>query len=427
MRVTEVHPDSPLFGYVRPNHLLVSVNGKPVQDVIDFRFRTTDETAELVFEAPDGVRSAFRFDFGGGDDPGITFEESPIKICKCNCIFCFVQQQPKGMRRALYVKDEDYRLSFTHGNFVTLSNTTDDDLKRIIEQRLSPLYISVHATDDTLRRCMLRNEKLAPILPTLKYLIDHGIQLHTQVVLCPGINDGAYLGHTIHGLAQLYPGVQSLAVVPVGLTKYRERLAKLRPYTGAEAGAIIDEVEALQASFSKSLDTRFVWAADEFYVQSGRAFPSHSTYEEMPQFENGVGMVREFITRFNRRRSRLHGLKSRRKALFLTGYSAHPFWRDELLPYLRKELKFQVRVEPVENRFWGETVTVSGLLTGQDLLEAARKRDRDCDVVVLPPNCLNRDDLFLDNLSLEQFRRSLSKTVVVGSYDLSRTVKEVFA
>jgi putative radical SAM enzyme (TIGR03279 family) len=426
MRVSEVHPDSPLFGYVRPNHVLVSVNGRPVEDAIDFRFRTTDETVELVFEAPNGERSAFRLDSASGDDPGLVFEEPQVKTCKCNCIFCFVHQQPKGMRRALYVKDEDYRLSFTHGNFVTLSNTTQDDLKRIIAQRLSPLYISVHATDDTLRRCMLRNEKLAPILSSLKYLTENGIKLHTQVVLCPGINDGVHLDQTIEDLAQLCPGVQSLAVVPVGLTRYRERLAKLRTYTKHEAAVVIDKVESFQVRFGDALGTRFVWAADEFYIQAGRDFPAHSSYEEMPQFENGVGMAQEFMTRFNRRRSRLRGVRSGRRALFLTGHSAFPFWQSRLVPFISKELRLHLNLVPVENRFWGETVTVSGLLTGQDLLDAARHHGRDTDVVVLPPNCLNQDDLFLDNLSLDQFHRTLNMPVVVGSYDLYQTIKEVF-
>jgi putative radical SAM enzyme (TIGR03279 family) len=426
MKVTAVHPDSPLFGYVRPNHTLISINGQPVQDDIDFRFRIADETVELVFETAGGERLVFNINFSSGDEAGLTFEEPPIKTCNCNCIFCFVHQQPKGMRKALYVKDEDYRLSFTHGNFVTLSNATDDDLKRMVAQRLSPLYISVHATDDSLRRSMLRNEKLAPILPRLRYLADNGIQLHTQVVLCPGINDGVHLNQTIKELALLYPGVQSLAVVPVGLTRYRERLPRLRPYTSAEATEIINEVETSQLIYRESLGTRLVWAADEFYIQAGRDFPSQSSYEEMPQFENGVGMVREFVTRFNRRRSRLRNVKSRRTALFLTGHSAFPFWRSHLLPYLQKKLRLRIRVEPTENRFWGETVTVSGLLTGQDLLHAVRSCGKDADVIVLPPNCLNRDDLFLDNLSLEQFRQTLDKAVVVGSYDLYRTVREVF-
>lgn len=426
MKVTTVDLQSPLFGYVRPGHELVSVNGEEVQDIIDFRFRTADERVELVFADPSGQTSVFRFEPGSGDDIGLGFEEQPVRTCDCNCIFCFVHQQPKGMRRALYVKDEDYRLSFTHGNFITLSNATDADLERIVSQRLSPLYISVHATDDTLRRCMLRNERLAPILPRLRHLAEHGIELHTQVVLCPGINDGESLDQTIEQLSELSPGVASLAVVPVGLTKYRERLPELRTYGSAEARAILERVHDYQCRFLDSNGTRFAWAADEFYVLAERPFPSHASYEQMPQFENGVGMAREFVTRFNRRRARLRTLKSRRRVLFLTGHSAYPFWAAELLSYLKNHLRLRIHLEPVANRFWGDAVTVSGLLTGQDLLRAARAHADDYDALVLPPNCLNPDDLFLDNLSLEQFRRSLGKDVVVGSYNLYQTIRDVF-
>ncbi len=427
MRVTEIHPSSPLFGHVRPGYTLVSVNGHEALDGIDFRFRTTDEKVELVFADLSGETSVFRLETSPGDDLGLTLEDPPVKTCQCNCIFCFVVQQPKGMRRSLYVKDEDYRLSFTHGNFVTMSNMTDDDLKRIVKQRLSPLYISVHTTDDTLRRCMLQNEKLAPILPRIKYLTTRGITVHTQVVLCPEINDGASLDQTIDQLSKLHPGVSSLAVVPVGLTRYRDRRPKLRTYTNDEAAAIIDRVEMRQSGFLKTLGSRFVWAADEFYVQAGRPFPSAASYEEMTQFENGVGMAREFIARFNRRRTRLGKLSTRRRAMFFTGHSAYPFWQSQLLPYMKKQLRLKLEVVPVDNRFWGDKVTVSGLLTGQDLLREARSHESKYDVCVLPPNCLNQDNLFLDNLSLDQFRRTLSKQVVVGGYNLSETVREVFA
>ena len=427
MKVTEIHPNSPLFGYVRPGYTLVSINGKAAQDGIDFRFRTTDDRLELVFADPAGDKATFRLETAPGDDLGLTLEEPPVNICKCNCIFCFVSQQPKGMRRSLYVKDEDYRLSFTHGNFVTMSNMTQADLKRIVKQRLSPLYISVHATDDKLRRCILRNEKLAPIVPRLKFLTDRGITVHTQVVLCPEVNDGVTLDRTIDQLSRLHPGVSSLAVVPVGLTRYREHLPKLRTYTNDEAAAIIDRIEKRQRVFLKTLGSRFVWAADEFYVQAGRPFPPAASCEEMAQFENGVGMAREFITRFNRRRARLGKLNTRRRALFLTGHSAYPFWQSQLLPYLNKQLKLKLEVVPVGNHFWGPKVTVSGLLTGQDLLRTARAQGDEYHVCVLPPNCLNHEDLFLDNLSLEQFRRTLNKKVVVGGYNLSETVREVFA
>jgi putative radical SAM enzyme (TIGR03279 family) len=426
MKIVSVDPASPLYGYIRPGYEIVAVNGSRVLDSIDFRFKTADERLRLTFADPKGKKLQFDFDEYQPADLGLTLDDSHVQVCNNKCIFCFVHQQPKGMRRVLYVKDEDYRLSFTHGNFVTLSNITESDMRRIIRQRLSPLYVSVHATDNKLRRCMLGNEKLAPIMPRLKRLTENGISIHAQVVLCPGVNDGGQLEKTIDDLASLAPGVESLAVVPVGLTRYRQRLPELRTYTSDEAGEIIDYIEKRQKEFAKRLGTRFVWPADEFYVAADRPFPSHSSYEEMTQFENGIGMAREFITVFNRRRRQLKSIKSDRRVLMLTGHSAFPFLSTEIIPYLTGTLRLPVELQVVDNVFWGESVTVSGLLTGKNLLGHARKNLERFDTVVLPPNCLNDDDLFLDDLSLEQFQKRLGRRVLVGRYNLADTITEVF-
>jgi putative radical SAM enzyme (TIGR03279 family) len=425
MRVLEVTPQSPLFGHVRPGFTLVSINGRKVLDSIDYSFKLAEKRVRLVFADPKGEKIGFKFEYPSAEDIGLTLDDAKIRFCQNKCIFCFVHQQPHGMRKMLYVRDEDYRLSFTHGNFITLSNTTRADIQRIVKQRLSPLYVSVHATDNKLRRLMLGNKTLPPILPRLKYLTEHGITIHTQVVLCPEINDGAQLEKTITDLAGLYPGVTSLAVVPVGLTKFRDKLPKLRTHTVYEAEYVIDYIEKLQARFRKELGSRFVWAADEFYVQANREFPARSAYEDMPQFENGVGMAREFLTLFNRGRRSLKTLKPGKRVLMLTGESAYPFLSKQILPFLQDELRLDVRLKAVRNVFWGQTVTVSGLLTGQDLLRAARSMKKEFDTLVLPPNCLNNDDLFLDNLSLDQFRVLLGKEVLVGQYNLPRTIREV--
>ncbi len=425
MKILDVNPDSPLFGYVRPGYSIVSVNGQAIQDSIDFRYKLAEDQVKIVFLDSNGREIDFQFDEMAAGDLGLTLDDRKIKLCKNDCIFCFVLQQPQGMRRMLYLKDEDYRLSFTHGNFITLSNTTQADLERIVEQRLSPLYVSVHATDDKLRRCMLRNERLAPIVPRLKYLAENGITIHTQAVLCPGVNDGPYLEKTVTELAALYPSVESLAVVPVGLTKYRDHLPNLRTYTPAEADQIIDYVESAQQRFLQETGSRFVWPADEFYIAAQRTVPRQVSYEHMPQFENGIGMVREFITMFNRRRKRIAGLKTSRRALMLTGFSAHSFLCREIMPFIQNELKLPVSLAAVPNRFWGESVTVSGLLTGQDMLRYARSHSDEFDVVVLPPNCINNDDLFLDNLSLAQFATALGKPVLIGQYNLAATLQEV--
>ncbi len=427
MKVLSVAPESPLFGYVRPGYSVVSVNGSPVEDTIDFRFKISEERIAIRFADTKGTPIDFDFDEVTATDLGITLDDSRIRVCKNDCIFCFIDQQPSGMRSNLYIRDEDYRLSFTHGNFITLSNTTDADIERIVTQRLSPLYVSVHATDDTLRRCMLRNEKLAPIVPRLKYLGENGITIHSQVVLCPGINDGPQLERTVSDLVNLYPAVETLAVVPVGLTKHRANLPKLRTYTRDEARAAIDHIEQQQKVFLKELGTRFVWPADEFYVIAERDFPALKEYETLSQFENGIGMARDLIASFNRRKSKLKGIKSKKRVLMFTAASAYPFLSKDIMPYITDTLDLQAELVCVPNRFWGESTTVSGLLTGQDMLREARKRVNDFDLLVLPPNCINNDNLFLDNLTLSQFETALGKPVLIGQYNFAATVRESFS
>ncbi|HWR84197.1 MAG TPA: DUF512 domain-containing protein [Candidatus Deferrimicrobium sp.] len=424
MKIVSVDPTSPLFGHVRPGYELVAINDRKVLDSLDYHFRTADECVTLRFSDRQGQDLTFTFDASHGSPLGLTFADDRIRQCNCDCIFCFVRQQPEGLRPSLYVKDEDYRLSFTHGNFITLSNLTRPDIERIIAQRLSPLYVSVHSTDDRLRRCLLRNEKLAPIIPRLKYVTDHGITIHAQTVLCPGINDGAPLEKTIEDLVSLHPGVATLAVVPVGLTRYRAGLTPLRVYTPEEAKGIIRFVEVRQVEFLARMGTRFVWPADEFYVLADMNFPSRASYEQMSQFENGVGMVREFINLFQRRRQQVANTRSNVRLLIFTGCSAYPFLNREILSHLRNSGGLNISAHAVVNRFWGETVTVSGLLTGQDLLAESLKLRNSFDVAMLPPNCLNTDSLLLDDMSLDDFRTAVGKRVIVGKYDLVESLRE---
>lgn len=427
MRVIAVDPDSPLFGHVRRGYHLTAINGRPVRDSLDYQYLMADEQVDLCFHNPESNRDlSFRIDDPMIAELGLTLDDDEVRTCKCNCVFCFVRQQPKGMRRALYVKDEDYRLSFTHGNFITLSNTTEEDIERIIEQRLSPMYVSVHATDDTLRRCMLRNEKLPPIMPQLEYMGQRGIQFHTQIVVCPGLNDGVHLERTVDDLAGLYPAVESIAIVPVGLTRYREKLPRLRSHTPGELAQTIDYVHTLQQRFLAEFGTRLVWAADEFYLGSGRPLPSLASYEEMAQFENGVGMMRQAIVDFNRRRAGLAKAASRRRIAMLTGYLAAPELQKYVVEFAQSA-GLQVEVIAVSNRFWGDSVTVSGLLTGADLLKAARRVEHRCDGFILPPNCLNDDDLFLDDMSLDEFRAGLRTPVWTGTYQVADVLKEALA
>ncbi|MCP4706514.1 MAG: hypothetical protein GY865_18100, partial [candidate division Zixibacteria bacterium] len=240
MKVISIDRDSPLFGKVRKGFQLLRINGEAVDDNLDCRFKMAEDFVKLEFRDTNNKSVVCEIENDSYGDLGLEFESDKIKICKNKCVFCFVHQQPKGMRRALYVRDDDFRFSFTDGNFISLSNISKADLERVVAQRLSPLYISVHATDDDLRQRLFGNKKLSPIMPQLKYLTDNGIMIHTQVVLCPGINDGDNLIKTIDDLSRLYPQMESLGVVPVGLTKYRERLPKLKSYDKSSASDVID-------------------------------------------------------------------------------------------------------------------------------------------------------------------------------------------
>ncbi len=424
MKIIDVEKCSPLSGKVKPGYKLISINGEPVIDNIDYMFKSADDSQRLFFENTSGERFSIKIE--QFSDLGLIFEDDKILTCKNKCIFCFIHQQPKGMRRSLYIKDEDYRLSFTHGNFISMSNLTENDIKRIIKQRLSPLYVSVHTTDDELRRFMFGNINLPPIRPVLKYLTGKGIMFHTQIVACPGINDGPHLEKTINDLYSLYPGVKTVGVVPVGLTKYRKNLPELKRFNKDGTKHIIDFIKSRQKRFLSEGGSRFVFAADEFYIQIGKELPAVSEYEEMEQFENGIGMMRKFLTDFNRRKRTLSSLKQKksRKIAIMTGESAVEIIKNNIVSYLKKN-RFQVDIFSVPNRFWGRNVTVSGLLTGRDLLAGVKILHNKYDFVLLPPNCLNNDNLFLDDLSLEQFRKRAGNEIIVGSYNMVETLKEV--
>ncbi|UCD16303.1 MAG: DUF512 domain-containing protein [Candidatus Zixiibacteriota bacterium] len=423
----KVNPNSPLYGHVRRGHRLVGINGEPVADSLDYQFKMAEDVVRLEIEDSAGASRIFRFRADPLLDLGLTFEDDRVFRCDNNCLFCFVHQQPKGMRRSLYIKDDDYRLSFTHGNFISLSNLAERDLARIIHQRLSPLYVSIHATDETLRRCIFQNEKLPPVLPLLERLIAGGIAFHTQVVVCPGVNDGEQLDRTINDLFALYPGVRTLGVVPVGLTRYRRRLPEIASYDPAASRRILSFLHGKQKKCRESHGTRFVFASDEFYLMAGRNLPKLHEYEDMAQFENGIGMLRWTITQFNRRRRYLKGLAAKRRIIMLTGKAAYNILNTHVVEYLREETNVAVHLVGIENSFWGSTVTVSGLLTGQDLLKALRNIYKEFDLAIIPPNCLNNDRLFLDDMSLQQFRRLARMDVRVGSYQIADTVREVLS
>ncbi|HVP35992.1 MAG TPA: DUF512 domain-containing protein [Terriglobales bacterium] len=411
---------------ISPGEEIVRINDLPINDFIDYKFQSSDEKLNLRIRDKSGRIRKIRIVKKPDQDLGITFEEKRYRGCGNKCIFCFVHQQPKGLRKSLYFKDEDYRLSFLHGNFITLTNLSENDIQRIIDQRLSPLYISVHTTDESLRRQILDNPKTPDILPLIRRLVGNRIELHTQVVLCPGINDEVYLEKTVYDLSTFFPQIKSLAVVPVGLTRFREKLPRLKSINKEYSRKLIKSIDCWQTYFWKKYKSRFVYAADEFYLLAGLDIPPRKYYDEFYQIENGVGMVREFLDNFQRKQRTLpHHLKSKSSLTLITGMLANKFLRDDILYNLKRIKNLDINVIPVKNDFFGKSVTVSGLLTGKDILKSLKK-SKYAETVMLPPNCLNTDGLFLDELKPSDLENELSVKVVTGSYDMVGSLKKIF-
>lgn len=401
----------------QPGDEIISINGHVLADLIDYRFHAADEhLVVLVRRGSDTAEFEIEKDYD--TSLGVTFTDAlfdGVRTCGAHCIFCFVEQLPKGMRKSLYLKDDDYRLSFLHGNFVTLANVTDAELKRIVTQRLSPLYISVHTTDPVLREKMLGRE--APsILDQIDVLSQGNITLHTQIVLCRGINDGEYLDRTVEDLAARYPTVQSIAIVPVGVTAHRRNRTPIGSVDAQYAGAILDKLRHWQRRFKREKGTRLVWAADEFYLSAGRPVPTARTYEGFPQIENGVGLVRKFVDSAQRANRRLlpflaESPRGKLTVSVVTGQLAAPViqhWAASLASD-----KLDVKVYPVTNRLFGETVTVTGLIAGNDVIEQLRGKDLG-DLLVIPSVAL-RDNTFLDDVSIADLGKALGVPVRVIS------------
>jgi putative radical SAM enzyme (TIGR03279 family) len=415
LEIARVLPGSPAVRIgLRPGDRIVSINNNEIHDVIDFKFFSSDERISLVAKKVSGRLYKTVVTKMPDDDLGLEFVPFRIKKCRNNCLFCFVDQMPKGCRASLSIKDDDFRASFLHGNYITLGNLTDEDWERIFSQRLSPLYISVHATDTVLRACLLGNKKAPDIMTSLRRLAAGGIKMHTQIVLCPGINDGAHLVKTIQDLSGLYPAVSSIAAVPVGLTSQRKKLFPLMPFTQRQARAVLEIITPLAKNYKRTFGTRLVFASDEFYIKAKEPIPPASWYEDFPQIENGVGMTAEFIR--DAARTRLPAKIHHVAATVVTGVSFSWKLRDILKRFddVKGAVVSQVTVK---NRFFGPLVTVAGLLTGRDVLHALKGRKLG-NMLMIPSNALKEDEaVFLDGLTLEQVERALKvKVVPVGSF-----------
>ncbi|MBI1846872.1 MAG: DUF512 domain-containing protein [Candidatus Rokubacteria bacterium] len=394
---------------------ILEINGHALRDAIDFQFHAAGARLRLAVER-DGRRRALTLARDGGDLGLELVAPQPQEIATCGnaCVFCFIHQNPKGLRRSLYVKDDDFRLSFLHGNYITLSDLDEAELARIEEQRLSPLYVSVHATDPALRTRLLgRPRKPAEILPRMERLAKAGIDMHAQVVLCPDLNDGAHLGRTVHDLAALHPHVVTTAIVPVGLTRHRERLPALRGLTPPEARALIDTVHGWQATFLGGLASRFVFLGDEIYLLAGRPLPPAEAYEGFRIAEDGIGLVRRFEDGWAlaARRARPRPASPRRPTI-VTGTLYAPRMARLVAPLTAQQVA--ARVVAVPNVLFGEAIGVAGLLAGADIRRTLAALDDPGDEIMLPAVAVRESDgVFLDDLTPADLARDLGARVRV--------------
>ena len=415
VEISEVAPDS--LGAemdLESGDRIIKVNGRVVRDYLDFRFQTAGET-ELVLEVrkKSGDDWEVELERAEGEDFGLTFEQIVPRQCANECIFCFCNGNPADARPSLFIKDEDVRLSFLYGNYTTLTSITEDEMRRVIEQRLSPQYVSVHATDLDVRAYMLGVDKArADISPKLQRLLDAGIEVHAQVVLCPGINDKQVLEKTILDLAAEYPRITSVAIVPLGLTRYNTD-ARLTRVTPEFCRDVIDQVTAIQKKLHAKLGTNFALLGDEIYLRAGRRIPSRSHYGDYPQIEDGVGMVRSFANDFGKlmRRLEREGSTRLRKTpgTVFTGTLFAPELK-KMIDKLNAQFGTRLIVEPLENSYFGGDVSVAGLLTGQDLLDA---RDRVTgEFVVIPRQMLKSDEaIMLDGMTIKDVSRKMGQPI----------------
>ena len=424
--IAKVTPGSPaaMVG-IRAGWKLIRIDNQRIGDLIDYRILEADERLTLLIARDDGKLKRIRIRKSAGSSLGLSFDPLTIdrlQSCPNQCLFCFVDQNPPGLRRALYVKDDDYRLSFLYGNFITLNRVREDDLKRIIRLQMSPLYVSVHTTNPELRTQMMGTKLAQRGLSNLRQLVPAGIKIHSQLVLCPDLNTGAELERSIADLAALGENILSVALVPVGLTRYRSEKSSLRSYTADEARLLVEQTEVLQQQFLADRAGRFVFLADEFYNLASRAYPPAASYEGYPQLENGVGLARLFLEELEQLKEKLPRLNLFRRELtitIVTGKAALSLL-EPLVDRLRLVEGLKVNLVAAENYFFGREVTVSGLLTGSDLQKALEKKEKG-DLIFIANNLL-RDggDLFLDDLSIEEVEASLKVPlkVVKGPLEL---------
>ncbi|MDR7869862.1 MAG: DUF512 domain-containing protein [Tissierellaceae bacterium] len=402
---------------IEPGDILLSINNTSVKDIIDYKYLVSDDYILLEVEKPNGEVWEYEIEKDYDEDLGIVFTNPLIdkaKSCRNKCIFCFIDQLPPNMRETLYFKDDDSRLSFLQGNFITLTNMSDSEIERIIKYRLSPINISVHTTNPELRIKMLNNKNAGKIYDIMKRFHEAKLEVNCQIVLVPGVNDGKELERTLSDLSNLYPSVESVAVVPVGLTKYRDKLEEVDPYNKESATELLDLLEGLQTNFLETLGTRFVFPSDEFFALAKREVPIYDAYEGFPQLENGVGLMRLFQHEIQAELVKLKDVpKVNKKYIVATGTLAYDYI-VQMFTIIQDNIPgLQIEVVPIINNFFGNKITVSGLITGSDLI--SQLKGKSVDKIIIPISMMKSgEEIFLDNVTVDELSEELGIEVIVS-------------
>ena len=404
---------------------LVSINGQPLRDLIDYRFLCADEFLDLEVLDAKGKKHLVEIEKDYDEDLGLEFETALFDgLIQCNnhCPFCFIDQQPPGKRQSLYFKDDDYRLSFLYGSYLTLTNLTQREWDRIAQMRLSPLYVSVHATEVDVRVRLLKNLRAGQILDQMKWFQEHELQIHAQVVVCPGINDGEHLEQTLMDLAQFHggeiPAVASVAVVPVGLTRFRPAEDELVPVTPEKAQEVIHQVQRLQQKFRQQFGSTFAWLADEWFLIGRESLPPESHYEDYPQIGNGVGSIRQFLKEFKSAAKQLPAkIASPRQLTWVVGNAVEQAFQP-IVQRLNQVEGLHVKMAALRSEYWGQQISVTGLITGQDILRTLQGEDLGAGIL-LPSLMLKHDEArFLDDMTVDELAQQLDTQIwQIGSIE----------
>ncbi len=408
---------------IKESDLLLAINDNEINDVLDYRFYLAEKKVVLSLKRGEKNLSV-KIKKDTYDDIGLVFE-TPLmdkkQSCKNKCIFCFIDQLPKGMRETLYFKDDDSRLSFLHGNYITLTNLVDKDIERIIKMRFSPINVSIHTTNPELRVSMMKNKRAGEVLSYLDRLAEAKIKMHGQIVLCRGVNDKEELDRSMHDLARLYPALESVSVVPAGLTDHRDGLYPLSAFSREECREVISQIDAFAESFKRENGSRLFFAADEFYIKGELEIPDAEYYEEYSQIENGVGMLRSLRDEFDFELSEMKKYGEEPNTSFeisiATGYAAYDHV-SEMCEILKKAFsEIKIHVYPIKNNYFGENITVAGLLTGKDISEQLEGKELGKRLLI-PANALRHEkDLFLCGMSVDELKEKLGVDVIPTEND----------